>query len=79
MDAKDDVVVWVRLPKGVNPMEIKELRGTDCYDGDQCIAASSFGANASIVLKSKTEFGKLLEKAGFAGKADCYDAISCYV
>ena len=54
--SKEEVVMWVRLPR---PMDIKALKKlglqAGCFGGDTCIAATTTQSNAGIVLQADIE------------------------
>lgn len=77
--SKDDVVMWVRLPK---PMNVKSLRkaglaGAACYGGDTCIAAATMNPKAGIVIQ--TDFENILRREGFQPDAACFGGDTCIV
>lgn len=76
---KEDVVVWMRLPR---PMSVRELQklgleGAACYGGDTCIAATSTSSGAGLVVKNDLE--QLLIQSKLAPKARCFGGDTCIV
>jgi hypothetical protein len=74
---KKDPVVWVRLPRSHTVKELHEmgLSGAGCFGGDTCIVASSFEADAGIVVRP--DLAELLKTAGLEPQDRCYGGGVC--
>ena len=75
-----EVVMWLRLPRPMNPEELAKLglKGDICFGGDTCIAATSMHAEADIVVQA--DLKESLNKAGLSRRADiCFGGDTCIV
>lgn len=79
----EDVVVWVRLPKGFPADQAKKigLHSSVCHGGDTCICAPAFTDKAGIVLQGPKDakIQDLIKKAGFVPQAKCFGGDTCIV
>lgn len=75
-----EVVMWLRLPRPMNPAEIKKLgiKGAACFGGDTCIAATTPQRDVGIVVQGDLQ--ESLKRTGLSRRADpCFGGDTCIV
>ena len=82
-EKSNEVVVWVRLPKGATEKDLKKMGIAEagCYGGDTCIAATSPESEAGLLIHQRhgKSAKELLTEAGLKLRADCCGGDTCIV
>lgn len=87
-EKSEDVVIWVRVPKGTTVCDIEEghwrPRSDErvcCIVSSTCICARAFGEDGGIVVQGpkRFNFSELMNKAGFKPQPKCFGGDCCIV
>jgi hypothetical protein len=76
----EEVVMWVRLPRPMQPAELAKLglKGDACFGGDTCIAATTMRDDVDIVVQMPSS--EALQRAKLTRRADpCFGGDTCIV
>ena len=77
-----EVVMWLRLPRPMKVEELKKLgvKGSACFGGDTCIAATTPHSEAGLVVQTGADLQRVLDDAGLRRRADpCFGGDTCIV